>query len=339
MAKGLFGGMTDYNHQSFGDILNDLEKERKNTIAFKDSIQANIDKLISNSYWNTAVPVDFKGIVSYAQHHYNTTISEFEDIIKDIKIEVKEHHIIRLKKISSVAQKINEDIGKIWHKKYFNKEYGDLNFTIIERIYGDTRDMSVNLLDTENIAERLNDFIGRRNPSITTGKKKKKWKISWTIGVITLIITFIGVCIAFIEYYNNDKNNKTGNSKIVNDSSSKLEGEDDIIPISIKLPFLENVPIIDKGIFIKYYYNDFLIGGVNIDTVKINARAKNGESLNLSKSGNDLRVDITKEPYIEIEYKGIYYSLETSGLPYNCFCKIKKNIKPTMKLRNYNQIE
>lgn len=38
MAKGLFGGMTDYNHQSFPDILNDIEIERKKTISYKNVI-------------------------------------------------------------------------------------------------------------------------------------------------------------------------------------------------------------------------------------------------------------------------------------------------------------
>ncbi len=30
MAKGLLGGMTDYNHQSFSDILYDLQEEKTN---------------------------------------------------------------------------------------------------------------------------------------------------------------------------------------------------------------------------------------------------------------------------------------------------------------------
>lgn len=29
MAKGIIGGMTDYSHQSFDDILTDLNEERK----------------------------------------------------------------------------------------------------------------------------------------------------------------------------------------------------------------------------------------------------------------------------------------------------------------------
>jgi hypothetical protein len=50
MAKGLLAGMTDYNHQSFEEIVGDLEKERKNTIAFKSQIEQNIDILTKHYY-------------------------------------------------------------------------------------------------------------------------------------------------------------------------------------------------------------------------------------------------------------------------------------------------
>ncbi len=36
MAKGLLAGMTDYNYQSFKDILEDIRKEQQNAAAFKN---------------------------------------------------------------------------------------------------------------------------------------------------------------------------------------------------------------------------------------------------------------------------------------------------------------
>jgi hypothetical protein len=159
MAKGHLGGMTDYNHQSITDILNDLEAEQNRTISFKQDIEKNIQTLIDNAYWKTTVPSDFKSIISYSIRHFQTAISEFGDIRKDLLVEVKEHHVKRLNKISLVAQEINIDIGLIWHQQYQNKEYGH---GIVEDIYADTKDMAVNLLDTANIAERLQDYIGKK---------------------------------------------------------------------------------------------------------------------------------------------------------------------------------
>ena len=112
MAKGLIGGMTDYSHQSFQDILKDIEEEKERTIEFKYQIEKNIEILTLNSYWTNTVPHVFKSIVAYSLVHYTTTITELEDIHKDLKNEVKKHHVKRLSKISKVASKINVDIGR-----------------------------------------------------------------------------------------------------------------------------------------------------------------------------------------------------------------------------------
>lgn len=38
MAIGLLGGMTDYSHQSFQDILEDLKKEKEETLSFSNKM-------------------------------------------------------------------------------------------------------------------------------------------------------------------------------------------------------------------------------------------------------------------------------------------------------------
>jgi hypothetical protein len=224
MAKGLFGGMTDYNHQTFKDILIDIEDERKRTISFKNEIQKNIDIVTANSYWGKKVPVDFRNIIAYALKHYETAIVEFEEIKKELKNEVKEHHIKQLSKIATVAREINFDIGKIWHQQYDDKEYGDKDFLIVERIYGDTRDMAVNLIDVSNMANRLKDFIGKtknmqkNNPWISgsfylalaivviTGLAVLSRTVHWTLFPIIIIAgILIIVLIGILQLKNDDK--------------------------------------------------------------------------------------------------------------------------------------
>ena len=172
MTKGIFGGMTDYSHQSLSDIIIDLNNEIRIINSFLAVINKNIDDLKIASYWDKKVPYDFRNIVYYALRHYNTAIAEFKDIIPDLNREVKDHHIRRLKQIANVAQQINIDIGQIWHKEYENKEYGNDDFFKVELVYGNTRDTAVSLLDIDNIAERLNDFIGRASPQ---SRKNNPW--------------------------------------------------------------------------------------------------------------------------------------------------------------------
>ena len=199
MAKGLLAGMTDYNHQSFEDIIEDLKKERQNTVDFLNQIEQNIATVTNSGYWTNTVPFDFKNIVAYSLRHYNTVISEFLDIVKDLKVEVQQNHLNRLRKISKVAEEINIDIGKIWHQQYRNKEYGNDDFRIVENIYADTRDMAVNLLDIENIAERLNDFLGKKKPEM---KKENPWQSgSFYLVAAILVIILLGILSFTVPWY------------------------------------------------------------------------------------------------------------------------------------------
>lgn len=161
MAKGLFGGMTDYSHQSFKDIIQDLESEQRNVTAFLEQIEANFRIVKDNGFWDDHVPSSFKAIVLYCIKHYKTTQEELSDIPQEIQIEVREHHCKRLERIANVADEINMNIGKIWHNQYNNKDYSNDNFRIVESIYDDSRDMAVALLDISNINSRLKDFIGK----------------------------------------------------------------------------------------------------------------------------------------------------------------------------------
>lgn len=161
MAKGLVGGMTDYSHQSFNDIVTDLQKEHATLTDFINGINANIEKVKASGYWNQKVSSDFTQIIGYSLKHYKTAKEELNEIAQEIQVEVREHHCKRLERIANVADEINSTIGTIWHQRYNGKEYGNPDFLIVEDIYGDTRDMAVNLLDISNIASRLKDFIGK----------------------------------------------------------------------------------------------------------------------------------------------------------------------------------
>jgi hypothetical protein len=163
MAKGLIGGMTDYSHQSFDDLISDLESEKENAKAFIELIVDGIQNANKNKYWEEKVPFNFNSMIAYSLKHYKTTVTELTEIIEEMQYEVQEHHCKRLRRISSVADEINCEIGQVWHRQYDEKykDYGEEDFNFVERVYEDTRSMAVNLLDVSNIAGRLDDFIGK----------------------------------------------------------------------------------------------------------------------------------------------------------------------------------
>lgn len=187
MAKGLLGGMTDYSHQTFDDILNDLESERKNLLAFIKEIEKNISASIEKRYWENNVPSAFTGIIQYSLKHYKTSQQELTVIINEIQDFVEEHHLKRLLSIAKTAQEINVNIGQIWHQQYDLKDYQNANFKTIEAIYGDTRDMAVNLLDLSNIAERLKDFVGKKKRSTVVENSASEDKVLPRVVILTAI--------------------------------------------------------------------------------------------------------------------------------------------------------
>lgn len=160
MAKGLIGGMTDYSNQSLSDIIEDLNSEYDNITECIETIEGNMTKVEESDYWNN-IPSIFIRQILYSLRHYRTTQEELSEIVTEINVEVKKHHIKRLQKISQIADKINISIGKTWHQQYEDKDYDNQSFRIVERIYVDTRGMAVSLLDMSNIAGRLNDYVGK----------------------------------------------------------------------------------------------------------------------------------------------------------------------------------
>lgn len=198
MAKGLIAGMTDYDHQSFEDIINDLKDEKLNMISYKDEIEKNVNLLIANNYWTNVVPSYFRNMIQYSLKHFSTTITELNDIAAEIEIEVQLHHVNRLQKIAEVANKINLDIGNLWHQDYENKQYGNANFDLVETIYADTRNTAVTLLDLSNLAYRLKDFIGKSK--IVMNKNNPWISGSFYLFVTLLIIIVLATIASYVHW-------------------------------------------------------------------------------------------------------------------------------------------
>ena len=82
-----------------------------------------------------------------------------------------------------------------------------------------------------------------------------------------------------------------------------------------ELPKWQNVPLLDKTIYIKYEYYSFIFGGKNLKKIRIAARKGNGEIIraHINRDKNEIIYNIDDKPYIEFEYKGSAYSIEVRG--------------------------
>ena len=172
-------------------------------------------------------------------------------------------------------------------------------------------------------------------PSNTQEKKKFKLIIQWSM--ISAIIGFL----VFL-FGNNMCGRYSGkeNTILKSDTTEIIsKNRHDTIIAVIELPYSKIVPILDKGIFIKYQFNDFIFGGINIDTISINARTKMGESLKIYKPVGEIQIGISEEPYIEFEYKGTLYSIEMDIKDGSVTSTLRKDIKPTLVLKKYKDLK
>lgn len=170
MAMSIFGGFTDYSHQSFEDMIQDLNVWIENTSTDIESIKSLHEKLINSGYWDK-VDYDFKALVCYACKFFLTALSEMKEILNEIQLEVRPDHYKRLKTLGRTAIELNQDFGKIWHQNYKNKEYGNPQFRDVEQIYQDGRDRAVSLQDLTNLAARIEDFIGKKSTKPPDGSQ------------------------------------------------------------------------------------------------------------------------------------------------------------------------
>lgn len=151
--------MTDYSHQSLSEIKTDLNHWKNCSSRMILKIDKYFEKLKNVDYLEN-ISADFRLEIIYLKRYFATVVEEIDLILKDIEVEVIENHIVRLNKLSEIADKGNKDIGVLWNKDIYWKDYRNENFKIVEYLYADTRDLVASLSDLSNIALRLNDFLG-----------------------------------------------------------------------------------------------------------------------------------------------------------------------------------
>lgn len=168
----------------------------------------------------------------------------------------------------------------------------------------------------------------------------KTWKYPVWITIITMVIISLAVAFGGIKSCRNivkkvinqiDSEKKSDDSSLNNAQTESIKKQ---IILVDELPYSTNIPILDKTIYIKYNYNDFLIGGKNIKKLKISARTFDAHDLkpNYKHYPNEIEYYIHDKPYIEFEYLGQFYFIKVDGKRYNYKYILGKVSKTSMDL-------
>lgn len=164
--RGMLAGFTDYSHQSFNDMIEDLELWIKTL----SSTLGNLDdalRYIKERDYVKLTDDNFMSVYYYTYRFLNTCLEEIRSILVGIKNEVKTSHINRLRIIGHKASELSVELGKVWHSETNTDDYGNPCFQKVETLYGESRDMCNDLFDIGNLASRLEDFLGEGVKSIS----------------------------------------------------------------------------------------------------------------------------------------------------------------------------
>lgn len=189
MARGLLAGMTDYSHQTFQDILDDLDNWKTCLLETTDFIETAVMQLEDMGYWSQ-VSYNMKTLVAYALRFFHTSYAEIDDISQKLEIEVQKNHIVRLDSLADTAHELSMDFGKVWHQHFGIKDYGNPNFSKVEKIYSEGRGMAFDMLDLSNVAARLETFIGMKSGKVDQVKPNKH--------TIPILLFILGILIGIV---------------------------------------------------------------------------------------------------------------------------------------------
>lgn len=170
MVRGLVAGATNYTHQSFEDMVIDLQDWRQSLQAATLEISGIVSALEDEGYWRR-VPLSFASLVARALKLFNTGISEIGEVLEDLHREVRADHVLRLSRLGNAADELNRNLGRAWNDRIEMSKsigYGDEHFQMVERVYRETRSMVGDMIDLSNLAARLEDFVGRKRDEIVT---------------------------------------------------------------------------------------------------------------------------------------------------------------------------
>lgn len=116
--------------------------------------------------------------------------------------------------------------------------------------------------------------------------------------------------------------------------SSQIGNSRERVILSMEPPYLVELPILDENLYIEYYYNNFLFGGVDLHLIRYSAWARSGGVATSIDREDYIEFEMSEQPYIEFSYKGKYYSIEVIERLYFYRMELRELAGPTIALNS-----
>ena len=190
LQKDLRGKMSDNNlYSEYSHVsLKDIKKILNENLKFLNNEKEQANKYISElgSFWEKLGYDDFVSIALRCKQLLETASEDIKYVLSEIDEEISKNLVNIIRRIGCTSMQFNKDIGLAkgtgGRRLKDGSEYD---------LYCHLRDSMVYLMDLTDIANRLNDFVG-----------KKKRHINWGV-IISNLIAFCALIISALAYFSN----------------------------------------------------------------------------------------------------------------------------------------
>ncbi len=153
----------DHSYLSIVDIGNQLSGwplMLAGTLAF---LEADKQELVTNLYWEN-VNKDIRSIFIHSCSFFKTAITDINEVQNGVENVLQQYHVELLRGLSSKSREINAEWNRILKMVYKAEKNRDPNFLILEKMCTRSKDLTVNIMDLSVIADRLDNYVGRKDP-------------------------------------------------------------------------------------------------------------------------------------------------------------------------------
>lgn len=160
MVQSSFAGSTYYTIQSLDDIYIDIKNWIEYTQETKEFINSQYEIVKSSRLYNS-IDYDFLAIIDSTILYCDTILYDLNLVRKAMEQGcITEKEISLLRKIGQESLTLNHKYGLTYKSDTSWHDYGNAEFEEVEKIYAKGRDFFVTLMDADNAAARLEDYMG-----------------------------------------------------------------------------------------------------------------------------------------------------------------------------------
>lgn len=158
MSRSGIVGATNYREQPLSEIESDLANWSNSLLEVTEFVRKEVETLSADNILD-GYALEFNSLLIRSTKFWSTCNSEILEILADFRVlGVAKHHSKRLNSLGMTAESYNNQYPRLWAECYpYLQTELRWNF---ERLYSEARGMMADLIDLQNAAHRLLDFVG-----------------------------------------------------------------------------------------------------------------------------------------------------------------------------------